>query len=125
IQEVEVKTGGYQAEYGRSTGGIINGITKSGRDEVHLDVFAHLTPPSVRTHQRHDAGDKFNTTYDDVKELDYGADLGGFIVKDRLWFCTAYDRVDNERDRVPKDSPSVNNQHFQELDNYNLFSGKL
>jgi outer membrane receptor protein involved in Fe transport len=125
IQEVEVKTGGYQAEYGRSTGGIINVITKSGGNEFHGDVFGNMSPTSFRSNQRHDEGDKFNTTYDDVKELDYGADLGGFIVKDRLWFFTAYDRVDNERDRVPKDSPSVLNQHFQELDNYNLFSGKL
>jgi outer membrane receptor protein involved in Fe transport len=125
IQEVEVKTGGYQAEYGRSTGGIINVITKSGGNEFHGDVFGNISPTSFRSDQRHDDGDKFNTTYDDVKDLDYGADLGGFIVKDRLWFFTAYDRVDNERDRVPKDSPSVNDQHFQELDNYNLFSGKL
>ena len=125
IQEVEVKTGGYQAEYGRSTGGIINVITKSGGNEFHGDVFGNMSPTSFRSEQRHDDGDKFNTTYDDVKELDYGADLGGFIIKDRLWFFTAYDRVDNERDRVPKDSPSVNDQHFQELDNYNLFSGKL
>lgn len=125
IQEVEVKTGGYQAEYGRSTGGIINVITKSGGNEFHGDVFGNLSPTSFRTNQRHEAGDKFNTTFDDVKDLDYGADLGGFIVKDRLWFFTAYDRVDNQRDRVPKDSPSVNDQHFQELDNYNLFSGKL
>jgi hypothetical protein len=125
IQEVEVKTGGYQAEFGRSTGGIINVITKSGGNEFHGDVFGSMSLPSFRTNQGHDAGDKFNTTFDEVKEFDYGVDLGGFIIKDRLWFFTAYDRVDNQRDRVPKDSPSVLNQHFQELDNYNLFSGKL
>ncbi|HSE62102.1 MAG TPA: TonB-dependent receptor [Thermoanaerobaculia bacterium] len=125
IQEVEVKTGGYQAEFGRSTGGIINVITKSGGNEFHGDVFGNFSPSSFRSDQRHDDGDKFNTTFDEVQELDYGVDLGGFIVKDRLWFFTAYDRIDNERDRVPKDSPSVLNQHFLEEDNYNLFSGKL
>ncbi|HEX4439478.1 MAG TPA: carboxypeptidase regulatory-like domain-containing protein, partial [Thermoanaerobaculia bacterium] len=35
IQEVEVKTGGYQAEYGRNTGGVVNVITKSGGNEFH------------------------------------------------------------------------------------------
>jgi len=125
IQEVEVKTGGYQAEYGRSTGGIINVITKSGGNEFHGDVFGNTSPSSFRSDQLHRAGDKFNTTFDKVKELDYGVDLGGFFVKDHLWFFTAYDRVDNERDRVPRDAASVLNRHFQELDNYNLFSGKL
>jgi outer membrane receptor protein involved in Fe transport len=126
IQEVEVKTGGYQAEYGRATGGIINVITKSGGNEFHGDVFGNLSPTSFRSKTFYDTGrDKFNTTFEDAKELDYGADLGGFILKDRLWFFTAFDRVDNNRDRVPKESASVLNQHFNEKDTYNLFSGKL
>ncbi|HYB53766.1 MAG TPA: carboxypeptidase regulatory-like domain-containing protein, partial [Thermoanaerobaculia bacterium] len=37
IQEIEVKTGGYQAEYGRSMGGVINVITKSGSNTLHGD----------------------------------------------------------------------------------------
>jgi outer membrane receptor protein involved in Fe transport len=125
IQEVEVKTGGYQAEYGRSTGGIINVITKSGGNEFHGDVFGNLSPTSLRSDTLHREGDQFNTTYEDVKELDYGADLGGFFIKDRLWFFTAFDRVDNKRDRVPKESSSVLNQHFRENDTFSLFSGKL
>ncbi len=130
IQEVEVKTGGYQAEYGRATGGIVNVITKSGGNEFHGDVFGNYSPTSFRSDQVHETTDQFNTTFDDVKELDYGADLGGFIVKDRLWFFTAYDRVDNTRDRVPKESGCAVprapcDQHFPEDDNYNLFSAKL
>src|SRR5215472_7353100 len=39
IQEVEVKTGGYQAEYGRAMGGVIIVITKSGGNEFHGDGF--------------------------------------------------------------------------------------
>jgi len=126
IQEVEVKTGGYQAEFGRATGGIINVITKSGGNEFHGDVFGNYSPTSFRSHTSYATGrDKFNTTFEDVKELDYGADVGGFFIKDHLWFFTAYDRVDNTRDRVPKESPSVLNQHFRENDTFNLFSGKL
>ena len=41
IQELEVKTGGYQAEFGRSTGGIINVITKSGGNEFHGEAFVY------------------------------------------------------------------------------------
>ncbi len=43
VQEVEIKTGAYGAEYGKSTGGIFNVITKSGGNDVHGDVFAFGT----------------------------------------------------------------------------------
>jgi outer membrane receptor protein involved in Fe transport len=125
IQEVEVKTGGYQAEYGRSTGGVINVITKSGGNEFHGDVFGSYAPTSFRADQKREEGDQFNLTYDDVETLDYGADLGGFFVKDRIWFFTAYNRGDNSQDRVPRSAQSVLGQHFREDIGYNLFSGKL
>jgi hypothetical protein len=125
IQEVEVKTGGYQAEFGRSTGAIVNVITKSGGNEFHGDVFANYAAPSFRSDQVHETNDQFNLTYDDVEEIDYGADLGGFFIKDRLWFFTAYNRSDLEQDRVPRAAASVRGQHFLEEQTYNLFSGKL
>ena len=48
IQEVEVKTGGYQAEYGRNTGGVINVITKSGGNEFHGGVFGYYNDTGMR-----------------------------------------------------------------------------
>ena len=125
IQEVEVKTGGYQAEYGRSTGGVINVITKSGGNEFHGDVFASYSPASFRSDQVREDSDQFNTTLDEVENTDYGADLGGFFVKDRIWFFTAYNRGDNSQDRVPMAAQSVRGQHFREDITYNLFSSKL
>ncbi len=138
IQEVEVKTGGYQAEFGRATGGIINVITKSGGNEFHGDVFANYAPESFRAEQQFKANDallddggvaaRFGT-FENVKTADYGADLGGYFLKDRLWFFTAYNYSDGDRDRVPK-SPSsrffgVYNEGSKENIRYNLLSGKL
>ncbi len=54
IQEVEVKTGGYQAEYGRNTGGVINVVTKSGGNEFHGDLFGYYNPPSFTARPRQD-----------------------------------------------------------------------
>ena len=48
IQAVDVKTGGYEAEFGRSTGGIINVITKSGGNEFHGDVFGYYDDDSLQ-----------------------------------------------------------------------------
>ena len=96
IQEIDVKTGGYEAEYGRSTGGIINVITKSGGNEFHGDVFGYFdddslqaTPDDDRLARRAPSrASRARTT---------ALDLGGYLVKDRLWFFGAYDRVIEHR----------------------------
>jgi outer membrane receptor protein involved in Fe transport len=99
VQEVEVKTGGLPAEYGRMTGGMINAITKSGGNEFSGGVFAFDQPRGLRadnatlTERPFTAG----STIDDKTQLDYGVDLGGYFVKDRLWFFGAYNRQDRTR----------------------------
>lgn len=96
IQEVEVKTGGYEAEYGRSTGGIINVITKSGGNELKGDVFGYLDSDSLQSDT--EEIDSSNGTVVGFDRSDWGADLGGYIVRDKLWFFAAYDSVDHSAD---------------------------
>lgn len=87
VQEVEIKTGAYGAEYGKSTGGIFNVITKSGGNEVHGDVFGYFTPSgAVR------AVNNFPFTgsaANGFSEKDLGGDIGGPIVKNKLWYFGA------------------------------------
>lgn len=93
IQAVDVKSGGYAAEYGRSTGAIINVITKSGGNSFHGDAFGYYDNDSLQaTAQQVQSS---NGTVAGFTKKDYGADLGGFLIKDRIWFFGAYDRVDN------------------------------
>jgi len=100
IQEVEVMTGGLPAEYGRMTGGAINAITKSGSNEFHGDVYGYDSGGSLNSDPDKQVR-QFPTSATTVgsidSQYDYGVDLGGFILKDRLWFFGAYDRV-NETD---------------------------
>jgi outer membrane receptor for ferrienterochelin and colicin len=93
IQEIEVKTGGYEAEYGRSTGGIINVITKSGGNEFHGDLFGYFNDQSLQADTKH-IGETLGGAAQGFEKKDYGVDLGGYILKDRLWFFGAYDRVE-------------------------------
>ena len=44
VQEVDVKTGGFMPEYGRTTGGVLNTVTRSGSNEFHGSVFSNFTP---------------------------------------------------------------------------------
>ena len=48
IQEQQIKTGGYGAEFGRSTGGVVNIITKRGSNEFTAGGSIHYTPDSLR-----------------------------------------------------------------------------
>jgi hypothetical protein len=99
IQEVQVITGGLPAEYGRVTGGVVNAITKSGGNEFKGDVFAYGAGGSLQSDNSTAAErPETTTTVNDVAdEKDFGFTLGGFIVRDRLWFFGAFDRV-NETD---------------------------
>jgi Carboxypeptidase regulatory-like domain/TonB-dependent Receptor Plug Domain/TonB dependent receptor len=128
IQEVEIKTGGYQAEYGRALGGVINVITKSGGNDFHGDGFLYFDNYSMQSKQVVNENDIFNgMRVSDYRRTDFGADLGGRIIKDKLWFFGAYDRVDkptsisryNDSDLVSK------NDKFPANSVDNLYSGKL
>jgi hypothetical protein len=129
VEEVEVKTGGYQAEYGRAIGGVINVITKSGGNELHGDAFLYYD--SIDT-----AADPVVTDRDlrltemrivDYRRTDFGVDLGGFLSKDRLWFFGAYDRVELPARTSRYESTELvpNTMEFPIDGTENIYSGKL
>ncbi|MGQ9752487.1 MAG: TonB-dependent receptor [Thermoanaerobaculaceae bacterium] len=104
IQEVQVKTGGYQAEFGRSTGGMINVITKSGGNEFHGDVFGYYDSDTFQAKPAADVNywaSRLSRSYlvDGYTRKDFGFGLGGYILKDTLWFYGSYDYVKNDEDR--------------------------
>jgi len=88
VQEVEIKTGAYGPEYGRSTGGIFNVITKSGGNQFHGDLFGYGTTKGlVRDVKNFPFTGSAATGF---SEADIGGDIGGPIVKDKLWFFGAF-----------------------------------
>ena len=123
IQEIDVKTGGYEAEYGRSTGGIVNVITKSGGNAFHGDAFGYYDNDSLQANNAH-IGETAQGSTVGFKRYDYGADLGGFVLKDRLWFFGAYDRVDYTTRNALTAGP-LQGQIVPSKSIRNLASGKL
>jgi hypothetical protein len=96
VDEVEVKTGGYQAEYSGALGGVVNVITKSGGNQFHGSAFVYYDSDALTANQVSTPQDSqlFDMRVADYERTDFGLDLGGFIVRDRLWFFAAYNRVD-------------------------------
>ncbi len=85
---VEVKNGGFQAEFGRATGGIVNAVTKSGSNEYHGGLLFNFEPNDLSSKRP-------NTIFEDndVREFertDVIAQLSGPIIKDRLFIYGIY-----------------------------------
>jgi outer membrane receptor protein involved in Fe transport len=88
VQEVEIKTGAYGAEYGRATGGIFNVLTKSGGNEFHGDLFGYFTTKGL---VRETKNFPFTgSAQNGFSENDLGGDIGGPIIKNKLSFFGAF-----------------------------------
>ncbi len=122
IQEINVKAGGYEAEFGKATGGIINVITKSGGNQFHGDLFGYLDSDSLQ--RATEPVVSTGGTVTGFRRGDFGLDLGGPVVKDRLWFFGAYDRVTNTTDSALPSGPREGDV-VQAKTTRNLASAKL
>jgi hypothetical protein len=101
VQELSLQTGGFEAEYGQATGGIVNLITKSGgnsfsgtidaryRGEDFTESGEHYDPDERREHLQH-----------------YAATLGGPILRDRLWFFVSAQHFDETHRAFDSHFPS-------------------
>jgi hypothetical protein len=92
IKEVQVKTGGFEPQYGQSTGGIVNIITKSGTNDFHGALYGYARPSAFEATRRHP--DDFRIAQAGkvlhVENYDMGADVGGPIVKDKFFFFGSF-----------------------------------
>lgn len=104
IQTIETKTGGYQAEFGRGTGGVVNIVTRSGSNEWTGGVSAYHTPNSLRAERgisyqqggNNAAGLEVYNEYSRAELSEYTAHLGGPLWKDHLFFFGVYNVRDSE-----------------------------
>ena len=99
VREVQVKSGGFEAEYGGATGGVVNVITKSGSDEFHGQVSLSFTNSlfnsAPRGFYQRQAADPSKSEFFVPREDSYssifpGVSFGGPIIKQRLNFFTSY-----------------------------------
>ncbi len=95
VEETTTSVSGISAEYGRFTGGVVNAITKSGGNRFNGSFRVNLSNESWES-KTPLTGDQI----DDINEV-YEATLGGFFVKDHLWFFAA------GRDRTTADTAST------------------
>ncbi len=106
MQEVQVKTGGYEAEFGQATGGVINVVTKSGSNDLRGSAFAYTRPSG--TEATYKTAESINGTVNTVGQqlTDAGATIAAPIVRDHLFVFGAIDPQWETRTLVaPPDFP--------------------
>jgi hypothetical protein len=99
IREFQVNTSSYSAEYGRSAGGVVNAVTKSGTNEFHGQAFYYQrnnkwgarNPRSFVNQNINGVFTPVAFKPEDVRHQ-FGGVIGGPIVKDKLFFFFSYDQ---------------------------------
>jgi Carboxypeptidase regulatory-like domain/TonB-dependent Receptor Plug Domain len=87
-QSVEVKNGGISAEFGRTTGGVINAVTKSGTNEFHGSVGMNWEPDWGRAKAPKTYLRDYDSRYDENREMI--AQLSGPVIKDHVFLYGIY-----------------------------------
>src|SRR5258706_7583994 len=90
VQEFQVLTNSYSAEFGRSSGGIINAITRSGTNKLHGNLFEYLRNSAL------DAKNYFDPATNRIppfKRNQFGGTLGGPIRHDKTFFFGAFEAI--------------------------------
>ncbi|MDX2152369.1 MAG: TonB-dependent receptor [Bryobacteraceae bacterium] len=103
VQEFQVLTSGYSAEFGRATGGVINTVTKSGTNEIHGTGYWFFR------NQDFNARDRYAAINPSEERNQFGGSVGGPIKKDRLFYFGNYEGT---RRDFPLISSILNPQFF-------------
>lgn len=129
VKEVQVKTGGFEPQYGQSTGGIVNIITQSGGNAFHGAIYGYAKPDAFEgTYKQRD-----DFSVNKVGELharenyDAGVDVGGPILKDKLFFFGSFNpsiRRDIVEGAEGSGLRTLLGEHVQRYRTYN-YAGKI
>src|SRR4029077_4936667 len=105
VQEFQVSSTGYEAEFGQAGGGVVNTVTKSGGNEFHGDGYYYLLDSALN------ANDFINNENGIAKPSNrrqqFGGTLGGPIVHDRLFFLGNYEGQVRNEPLTVNDAPAL------------------
>ncbi|WP_426701983.1 TonB-dependent receptor [Rhodanobacter sp. Col0626] len=124
-QEFQVKTGGYSVEFGRTTGGVINAVTRSGTNEFKFGTEITMEPGnwhSVADNHYRDDGTRYITARRDQDSLvKVNGYASGPIIKDKLFFFAMYEA----RGASPRNTNDAGNVFTSNSDNTGFWGTKL
>ncbi len=117
VKEVQIITGGYEPEYGRSQGAVVNVVTNEGSNELRGQAVAFFTGNGLRASPRWGIAQR---PVDRYRHYDVGVSLGGPVQRDQLWFYGAYNPLVEDKDVAFNGIMSQRDRLVR-----HLFAGKL
>ncbi len=130
IQEVQVMTAGYEAQFGQATGGIVNVVTKTGSNQFRGTAFGYVQPSALQGSFR-EVQTEAATRVESVNQTgtnlsDVGIEMSGPILRDRLFFFGAIDpQWDRQSFIAPQEFPLRQQGDFTRERNILAYSTKL
>jgi hypothetical protein len=109
VQEFQVLSNGYSAEFGRANGGVINTVTRSGGNDVHGTAYWFFR------NQDFNARDRYAAINPEEKRQQFGGSVGGAIKKDKLFYFT---NIELTRRNFPLINRLINPQLFDGAGNF-------
>lgn len=107
ISEVQIKSFGMDAEFGGSTGGRINAVTKTGDNEFKGQVFGYFDIDSLQAKTKTppvlDPSQILVPSFDSSNRYELGFTVSGPIIKDRLFYFVGYNPIRTETKRTQID----------------------
>src|SRR5260370_2587254 len=100
VREFQVVTSGGQAEFGRALGGYINMVTKSGTNSLHGSAYGFLR------NQRLNANNALSQSKLPLTQAQYGASLGGPILRNRTFYFANFERKQLNQDGIITIAPA-------------------
>ena len=91
VQEFKIQTQQYKAEYGRTTGGVLSVVTKTGTNDYQGSVYGFFRDKSLNTETETEK--QSGAGKQAYKRKQYGASFGGPIVKDKAHFFATYEKT--------------------------------
>ena len=99
VKEFQITASGANAEFGRSAGGVINVVTKSGTNAIHGSGFEYFRTESLT------AATSDGKPLDGFRRNQFGGSLGGPLIKDRLFFFAAGEGIRENLNRPALGAP--------------------
>ena len=117
IQEVQVKTAGYEAEYRSALGGVVNVVTPNGSNDLTGKFIGYWTSDLVSAERKQSSA---ALQQKDYTQYDVGFTLSGPIVRDRAWYFVAFDLEHRE---IETEIPGIG--YFPDATTAFRYSGKV
>ena len=119
IQEFQLLTSQFDAEFGASSGGVVNAVSKSGTN-VYRGVLFYFNANQSMTAQNYFAA-KQDLEEAETKQIQYGGNIGGPIIKDKLHFFANLERIDQNRG-VTMNMPARPELNFSDFTHDNVWN---